>query len=464
MKRRAAFGEVRAFAEALFFMCILVDAAPRANARALADAAPEAGGGRFAARMGFLDRILAAGTARSSESNDGDGGIEETCRSLDPFYGCSIDTIIVRDNRHTKPASILREMATKQGDCLDERLVRRDAAYLRGLGYFTKVDMSAEQSTPGACRLVVSVVDRPGLFMRFPYPVVNYDFEKGISYGFAWKLKNFRGNAEDLSLSAVRRQDEEQGAGFSWSNPWFTGRRIRFGLDIGAYRRIEEPFEEDEDYIRERVSAGVGVGIPLSKSIVRQLRISPAVGYEARISRRTLADGAGNLETSYYRQNFLSTGGEIEFDSRSDRISPFDGVVAEVRAPRPRGDRHVDRRALGADAHLLGSVERQRPQVARLQLVRAHHLALRLHQLLARVRHLHHEDLRGVEQPVGVLLQPEDPRAGGRLVRAHALEDGEAVVQRVRQDVRRGVAPRHQLAVVPDETVAVRHRHRVFSL
>ena len=334
MKRRAAFGEVRAFAEALFFICILVDAAPRANARALADAPPAPGGGRFAARMGFLDRILAAGTARSRESNDGDGGIEETCRRLDPFYGCSIDTIIVRDNRHTKPASILREMATKQGDCLDERFVRRDAAYLRGLGYFTKVDMSAEQATPGACRLVVSVVDRPGLFMRFPYPVVNYDFEKGISYGFAWKLKNFRGNAEDLSLSAVRRQDEEEGAGFSWSNPWFTGRRIRLGLDMGAYRRIEEPFDEDEDYIRERVSAGVGVGIPLSKSIVRQLRISPTVAYEARISRRTLPDGAGNLETAYYRQNFISAGGEIEFDSRSDHISPFDGVVARLRMRR----------------------------------------------------------------------------------------------------------------------------------
>ena len=47
----------------------------------------------------------------------------------------------------------------------------------------------------------------------------------------------------------------------------------------------------------------------------------------------------------------------------------------------------------------------------------------------------------------------------GGLVGAHALEHAHAVVQRVRQHVRRGVAPRHHLAVVPDPSVAVGHRH-----
>ena len=36
-------------------------------------------------------------------------------------------------------------------------------------------------------------------------------------------------------------------------------------------------------------------------------------------------------------------------------------------------------------------------------------------------------------------------------------------MQRVREHVRRGLAPRHQLAVVPDEAVAVGHRHRCNS-
>ncbi len=330
---RASPGAKRAFPKALFFACALLAVALAAGSRAAADPAP--GGGEAAAsRGGFLDRLVGAGAARWAASNDGDGAIEETCRNLAPYYGCTIDTIVVRDNEHTKPASILREMATKQGSCLDEKLVRRDAAYLRGLGYFAGVDLSAERTAPGSCRLIVSVTDRPGLFMRFPYPVVNYDFEKGLSYGFTWKLKNFRGNAEDLSFSAIRRQEKEQGAGFSWSNPWFAGRRIRLRADAGAYRRLEEPSDDDEEYIRETVSAGVGVGVPLSRSLVRQIWIKPSLSFEARISRRALPDEEGTVTPAYYRQNFIATGGELEFDSRSDRISPFDGTVARFRIRR----------------------------------------------------------------------------------------------------------------------------------
>ena len=42
----------------------------------------------------------------------------------------------------------------------------------------------------------------------------------------------------------------------------------------------------------------------------------------------------------------------------------------------------------------------------------------------------------------------------------NALEDRQAVVQRVGEHVGGGAAPRHQLAVVPDPAVAVRHRKR----
>ena len=306
---------------------------PRGTAAA-ASPPPGLSGERLDARAGLAERMFGAGSARSIAADDSDGGIEETCRNLGPYYGCSIDTIIVRGNTHTKDIVILREMATKRGSCLDEKLIRRDAAYLRGLGYFAEVSLGAEHSAPGVCRLIVSVVDRPRLFMRFPYPVVNYDFEKGLSYGFKWRVKNFRGNAENLSLSAIRRQEKEQGAGCSWSSPWFAGRRLRFHADAGAYRRMEEPADEDEEYLRELVSTGVGIGIPISRSLVRQIWLKPSVAFEARDSRRLLSDGEEGGTTAYIRQNFLSTGGEIEYDSRSDRISPFDGAVARFRIRR----------------------------------------------------------------------------------------------------------------------------------
>jgi hypothetical protein len=111
--------------------------------------------------------------------------------------------------------------------------------------------------------------------------------------------------------------------------------------------------------------------------------------------------------------------------------------------------------ALGADAELLVADPDQRAQVAAFELVDAHHLALCFHHLRRRERDLHAQDLGAVEEPLGVLLQAEDRRAGGGVVGAHAFEGAAAVVQRVAEHMDGGVAPFDELAVHPDLAVAV---------
>jgi len=69
------------------------------------------------------------------------------------------------------------------------------------------------------------------------------------------------------------------------------------------------------------------------------------------------------------------------------------------------------------------------------------------------------EDLRRAEEAIGVIAQAEDRRPLVGLVAAYPFEHAHAVVQRVREDVRGRVAPRHHLAVKPDPSVAVGHRH-----
>src|SRR5690606_2179709 len=59
----------------------------------------------------------------------------------------------------------------------------------------------------------------------------------------------------------------------------------------------------------------------------------------------------------------------------------------------------------------------------------------------------------------GMLAQAEDRRAVVRLVRAHAFEHRQAVVQGVSQDVGGRIPPRNEFSVVPDETVTVGHGH-----
>lgn len=277
---------------------------------------------------------LAAAAGAWTAPFGAESDIDASCSTLSPFYGCFIDSILVAGNTHTRTQAILREMATKPGMCLESRLIRRDVGYLRGLGYFAAIEIRAEQARPEHCRVVVQVTERPGLFMRYPYPVLNYDFEKGVSYGATWKVKNFRGDAEDLSLSAVVRRDKEQSAGIGWSEPWLLGRRVRFRADAGWYRRTEEPADADQEYIKQILAGSVSVGMPLTPSLVRQLWLKGTLSFEGRESRQLVVDPLDGVTPRYLRQNFLSVGAELEYDSRSDRMSPFEGAVARLRARR----------------------------------------------------------------------------------------------------------------------------------
>lgn len=252
-------------------------------------------------------------------------------RKLQPYFGNVIDTIVVSGNTYTKRATIVREMATKQGERLEERHLQRDASYLKGMGFFSGVDISAGSVSPGHCRLNVEVIERPGLFMKYPYPVVNYDFEKGVSYGLRWRIKNFRGQGEELRIYAIKRRDKEHGGDITWQVPWLGGRRFQMRSNIFTYRVLEEP--ESGDFIKERTGASAYFSFPLSTSLIRQLWLGALMSFEWRNSRLTyLEDGTATAD--FYRQNFLAVGVELTYDSRDNRITPWRGMLGRIHATR----------------------------------------------------------------------------------------------------------------------------------
>ena len=82
---------------------------------------------------------------------------------------------------------------------------------------------------------------------------------------------------------------------------------------------------------------------------------------------------------------------------------------------------------------------------------------MRLVDLILFVRNFHAEDLGGPEQTIRVIAQAEDRRTCSGPIAADAFEYAETVMKRVGQDVGVRLAPGHELPVVPDEAVAVRH-------
>ena len=142
-----------------------------------------------------------------------------------------------------------------------------------------------------------------------------------------------------------------------------------------------------------------------------------------------------------------------------DADTLLQGLGAEVGAPGPGGDGDVHRRAFRGNAHFLRAVERDRAQVAFSELVRAHHFFVRFDERVLAVGDFHHVDVRRVVQAVDMLVQAEHGGAAHGVVGAYALEYREAIVQRVGEHMGGSRAPGHQLAVVPDVSVAVGHRH-----
>ena len=78
-------------------------------------------------------------------------------------------------------------------------------------------------------------------------------------------------------------------------------------------------------------------------------------------------------------------------------------LLAQVGAPRPDRDEHVDRRVEREEAHLAVAAEGDRADVAAAQLVRPDQLVRRLAQLLERVGQLHVVELGRAVQAVEVV-------------------------------------------------------------
>jgi outer membrane protein assembly factor BamA len=273
-----------------------------------------AGGGAFASRMSAVDASREALEVEVS-----------------PFQGSIVDEIIVKGNTHTNRWTIIREMATKEGEHLDEHILYRDHSYLRGLGFFSEVNITIDETSAGHCNIVVEVSERPNLFMKYPMPLLNYDMTKGVSYGVRWKVRNFRGTGQELFAAVERRREYEQGGSVSWSMPWVGNYRMRLSFQGFTHEKLTVP--EKADFVKERHGGGVMLGFPLTSSLLRQVWIMPDIVIENRHSRFSV-DGPPNQNGDFFNQLFLTTGLSLTYDSRDNRTTAFSGMYAGARVRR----------------------------------------------------------------------------------------------------------------------------------
>ena len=136
-----------------------------------------------------------------------------------------------------------------------------------------------------------------------------------------------------------------------------------------------------------------------------------------------------------------------------DADTVHERVLAEVGAPLPGGDGEERLRGQRVEPHLAVLQEDRRADVAAaLVPVRADGLEDGGVDLVRAERDLveRRVDLGALEQPLAVLVEPEDRGTAVGPVGADALEHAVAVVEGRREDVDGRVVPVDELAVHPD--------------
>src|SRR5512138_2714169 len=106
-------------------------------------------------------------------------------------------------------------------------------------------------------------------------------------------------------------------------------------------------------------------------------------------------------------------------------------ILPEVGPPSPSRDGQFNWVITGVDPHRSMPNIDKRPNITGLQLIHSDCLHDGLCNLLLLEGHLHHADMSGIEQPIDMLLQPENREAGLSLVTTNPLEESESIMERM---------------------------------
>lgn len=140
-----------------------------------------------------------------------------------------VERIVVRGNTRTRDDVVRREFDLGEGDAYNKATVDRAERRLRNLGFFKTVKISNEPgSAPDRVIINVDVEDQPtGSFSI----AGGYSTSEGFLAEASLQETNFQGRGQFVRIAASNGQ-KSRGGEFSFTEPFFLGRRIAAGFDI----------------------------------------------------------------------------------------------------------------------------------------------------------------------------------------------------------------------------------------
>ena len=248
-----------------------------------------------------------------------------------------VERINIVGNTRTQDFVIRREFDLAEGDAYNRVLVDRAERRLNNLKYFKRVRIVNEQGSEPD-RVVINVFveeDSTG----------NIGLGGGYSTGDGFVIdaslteRNFLGRGQQVKIGGSLGE-ERRSVDFSFTEPYFLGRRISAGFDV-FYR--EQDLQDVSSYNYELYGAGIRFGLPITEDLGLQLRYRLS-----QISIEDVPDTASPIILQYDDETFLSSavGYSLVYSTLDSTVSPRNGFYASFGQ---------DLTGLGGDVNLINT-------------------------------------------------------------------------------------------------------------
>jgi outer membrane protein insertion porin family len=175
-----------------------------------------------------------------------------------------IERIEVRGNARTRDYVIRREFDVSEGDAFNQVLIQRAKRRLEALNFFERVDIStAPGSEADQVILVIDLVEKSTGELSIGAGYTTGGETPGPSLEGGITERNFLGRGQFIRLAAGAGRNSRDFT-FSFTEPYFLGRRIAAGFDV--FRRTRSY----DDYNSESTGATVRFGLPITQSLSTQ--------------------------------------------------------------------------------------------------------------------------------------------------------------------------------------------------
>jgi outer membrane protein insertion porin family len=219
--------------------------------------------------IALTERVAGSGYAFAQVTPRGDRNFENHTISvvytIDQGTKAYVERIEIRGNDRTRDYVIRREFDVSEGDAFNQVLIQRAKKRLEALDYFEKVEVSTVPgSEPDQVVLVVDVVEKSTGEFSVGAGYSTGGDTAGPSVEGSITERNFLGRGQFIRLSAGGGKNSRDYA-FSFTEPYFLGRRIAAGFDIFHRTR------QYDEYESETTGATVRFGLPITDNISTQL-------------------------------------------------------------------------------------------------------------------------------------------------------------------------------------------------